>query len=115
MPPHIPGATARPLASALVSMEGVVLSVERPRPEDNQSYVHVVLAPTGAEPIRLALAPGWYLDRQGIRYDAHENLRVEGRRGAEGEPSTLVVQRVHQGNRSYVLRDERDQPAWLTP
>lgn len=109
-----PWASAAPATGNVVA-EGVVLSEERPRPEDTQSYVHVVLLPSDQQPIRLVLAPGWYLDAQGLRFVPNERLRVEGKRSDEGGPTLLVVHRLQRGDRSYMLRDERDQPAWSKP
>ena len=107
--------SAPPAASDRVSTQGVVLSVERPRPEDSQSFVHVVINPDDQRPIRLALAPGWYLDRQGLKFAPNDPIRVEGSRGsARGEPE-IVVHRVYQGERSYILRDEQSRPVWLRP
>jgi hypothetical protein len=106
-----------PLAPGPVAagVEGIVSSVERPRPEDSQAYVHVVITPREQQPIKLVLAPGWYLDRQGIRFGPHESVRAEGRRVLEDGEPRIVVRRLHQGSRSYVLRDDNEQPAWLKP
>ena len=96
-----------------ISAQGTVLSVERPRPEDTQSFVHLVIAPGDQKPIRLALAPGWYLERQGIRFEPHENVRFEGRTVShDGEETRVEVRRIEQGDRSYILRDEQNRPAW---
>ena len=114
-PPHLPEPVGRPIAGDQATLQGVVLSVERPRPEDSQAYVHVLLAPAGQEPIRLVLAPRWYLDKQGIRYDANEKLTVRGQRVVEGRRSTVIARQVRQGDKSYILRDEKDRPAWLEP
>lgn len=115
VPPHAPGPWTQPARAGSVVAEGVVLSVERPRPEDSQAYVHVVLEPSGGQPVRLVLAPGWYLDREGIRFDPRDPLRVEGKRASEEGTTTIVVERLQQGERSYVLRDEQERPAWLEP
>lgn len=106
-----------PLAPGPVAagVEGIVSSVERPRPEDAQAYVHVVITPRERQPIKLVLAPGWYLDRQGIRFEARESVRVEGREVLENGEPRIVVRRLHQGDRSYLLRDDNEQPVWLKP
>jgi hypothetical protein len=93
----------------------VVSSVERPRPDDAQTFVRIVLVPADKQPIRLVLAPGWYLEQQGIRFEPQQAVRVEGKRTEENGAPTIVVRRIHQGERSYVLRDEQEQPAWLKP
>jgi len=114
-PPHTSEPVGHSVANEPAALQGVVLSVERPGPDDSRAYVHVVLAPADEQPIRLALAPGWFLDQKGIRYDPHERLTVEGQRVVEGGKSTVVVRQVRQDDKSYVLRDEQDRPAWLKP
>jgi hypothetical protein len=102
-------------AEASSTTRGVVLSVERPRPEDSQAFVHVVITPAEERPIRLVLAPGWYLEERGLRLEPQQAVEVRGRHVVQdGEPS-IIVQSVRQGERSYILRDEREQPAWLKP
>jgi hypothetical protein len=71
--------------------------------------------PRDQQPVRLVLAPGWYLDEQGLRFTPNESLRVEGTRGNEDGPTLIVVHRLQRGDRSYLLRDEREQPLWSKP
>lgn len=113
--PRVPSPFGQPTADAPLTTRGVILSVERPRPDDSQAFVHVVIAPADQQPIRLVLAPGWYLQKSGLRFEAREPVEVRGKYVVQnGEPS-IVVQSVRQGDRSYVLRDERERPAWLEP
>ena len=112
--PRVPGPWAEPARGTVIA-EGVVLSEERPRPEDAQSYVHLLIEPRGEQPIRLVLAPGWYLDERGLRFAPNESVRVEGTRSSEGGPTLILVHRLQRGDRSYVLRDDRAQPVWSTP
>lgn len=114
VPPRAPSPFGQPTAEAPTT-RGVVMSVERPRPEDSQAFVHVVIAPTDQQPIKLVLAPGWYLEEKGLRFEPQQTVEVRGRQTTQHGDSTIVVQSVRQGDRSYVLRDEREQPAWLKP
>jgi len=114
LPPQAP-LQGQPSASGSMVTEGVISSVERPRPDDAQTFVHVVVTPAGKQPIRLVLAPGWYLDEQGIRFEPQQTLWVQGRHTLENGAPTIVVRSIRQGERSYVLRDEHEQPAWLKP
>lgn len=98
-----------------MTTQGVVLSVERPRPEDTQAFVHVVITPADQRPVRLVLAPGWYLEKSGLHLEPRESVEVSGKHVVENGESTIVVQSVRQGGHSYVLRDERERPAWLKP
>lgn len=98
-----------------ISAQGTVLSVERPRPEDSQAFVHVTISPAGEQPVRLVLGPGWYLDQQGLHFEPNESLSAEGRAVVENGQQQIVVRRLTLGDRSYVLRDEAERPVWLKP
>jgi hypothetical protein len=95
-----------------ISERGSVISIERPRPEDTKSYVHVLIAPTDRKPIRLILGPGWYLDRHGIRFEANQAVLAEGRATGGGSDPGIVVERISIGEKSYRLRDEQARPLW---
>ncbi len=112
LPPH-PVVPDVPLPERRVSAQGLVLSVERPRPEDAQSYVQVLIAPSGEQPIRLILAPGWYLDRQGIRFEPQQRVAAEGKRTVHQGQTSIMVERIATEQGSYELRDEQQQPVWL--
>lgn len=107
MPPRELAAAGDPVAT-----QGIVSSVERPRPEDSQVFVHVVMTPGDQRPIRLTLAPGWYLDREGLDLAPNDAIRVEGNRAMRAGEPEIVVRRVYKGDRSYILRDERSRPVW---
>jgi hypothetical protein len=109
--PDLPRHPDVPIPDQRVSLQGSVISVERPRPEDTKSYVHVLIAPTDKKPVRLILGPGWYLDRQGIYFEPHQNVVAEGRAARDGE-SGIVVERISSGDRSYQIRDEQARPLW---
>ena len=111
-PPH-PVVPDAPLSERSVNAQGVVLSVERPRPEDAQSYVHVLIAPTGGQPIRLILAPGWYLDGQGIRFEPQQRVSAQGTRAVHEGQAGIMVESISTEQGSYRLRDDQEQPAWL--
>ena len=96
-------------------LQGVVSSVERPRPEDGQAFVHIVITPSDTQPIRLVLAPGWYLEEQGIRFEPNQTVQASGKRVVENGQPSLVVQTLRRGEQSYILRDEREQPVWREP
>jgi hypothetical protein len=101
-----------PTAAPQISAQGVVLSVERPRPEDSQSYVHLLVSPADHKPVRLVLGPGWYLEREGMRFEPNESVRFHGRSVSREGRSGIEVQRIEHGQRSYILRDDQNRPAW---
>ena len=98
-----------------MTLQGVVSSVERPRPEDGQAFVHIVVTPSDTQPIRLVLAPGWYLEEQGIRFEPNQTVQASGKRVVENGRPSLVVQTLRHGEQSYILRDESEKPVWREP
>jgi hypothetical protein len=113
-PPRLPTPFNQPQAGRQTTIEGVVLSVERPRPDDSQTFVHVVISPADRTPIRLVLAPGWYLEEKGIRFEPRDLVQASGRRVVENGEPNIIVQSIRQGDR-YLLRNEQDQPVWHAP
>ncbi len=109
VPPRNPSLAA---ADPRVSTEGLILSVERPKPEDSQSFVHLVITPGDQKPVRVDLAPGWYLDEQGLSFKPNDRVSVEGRQVTADGESRIVAERLTQGERVFVLRDGKSPPAW---
>ncbi len=116
-PPEMP----RPLAAnganepahSAASLEGEVLGVDHTAPADSlASGTRVELRPSGNHSVVVDLAPGWYLDEQGIRYSRTDRVQVEGMY-IEGRGRTvLYANRVTQGGRTVELRDIQGRPLW---
>jgi hypothetical protein len=111
-PPELPRHPNGPIADASVSTRGLVVSVERPRPEDSKSYVHVLISAEDRQPIRLILAPGWYLDQHGIRFEPEQAVTASGKRAVHGGQPSIVVERISTSQGTLLLRDEQDHPVW---
>ncbi len=110
-PPPMP--PARPADRAPVfTADGHVLGVERSVPEDPQSYVHIIIAVDGREPVRVELAPGWYLDEQGLRFSKDDLVGVEGQSTVREGKTIVVARRVRSGESTVPLRDNQGHPAW---
>jgi hypothetical protein len=109
--PELPRHPDASTSDQRVSLSGSVISIERPRPEDTKSYVHLLIAPTDSKPVRLILGPGWYLDREGIYFKPHQSIVAEGRPTREGQQG-IVVERISSGDRSYQIRDAQARPLW---
>jgi len=74
--------------------------------------VRLVVQPDGAQPVTVELAPGWYLDKQGLHFSERDRVHVEGRREERDGKSVLVVRRVGAPENGVVLRNELDRPTW---
>jgi hypothetical protein len=116
-PPELP----RPLAAdqpsepahSAASLEGEVLGVDHTPPADSlESGTRVELRQTGDRPVIVDLAPGWYLDEQGIRYSRADRVQVEGTYIERQGRHVLYASRVKQGGRTVELRDIKGRPLW---
>lgn len=85
--------------------------MERKSPDDPSAYVHLLVS-SGDRPIRVELAPGWYLDEQGLRFSREEQVSVEGRRERRAGDEVIVARRLRRGTETIELRDEFDRPRW---
>jgi hypothetical protein len=94
------------------STDGRVIGVERKSPDDPGAYVHLLVAADGERPIRVELAPGWYLDQQGLRFSREERVSVEGHRERRAGDEVVVARRLRRGAETIELRDDHDRPRW---
>lgn len=102
------------MTNPTIRAQGTVLSVERPYPEDSKTFVHLVISPPDKQPIRAVLGPGWYLDKQGMRFEPNDVVRVAGRPSKHGGQSAIEVQELEQAGHHYLLRDPQWHGAWET-
>jgi hypothetical protein len=93
--------------------QGEVIGVDRSSPDRDLAEGLVLrVQGDGKKPFIVQLAPGWYLDENGIGYGPRERLEVRGRRAVlEGEP-VFVADEVRQGERRLLLRDAEGRPLW---
>lgn len=102
----------RPNIPEVYTADGRVLGVERPLPEDRATNVHVLFQPRGEEPVNVELGPGWYMDEGKLRFDAKDDISVEGHREVQNGKSVIVARRVRKGATTLQLRDEEAKPLW---
>lgn len=102
----------RPNIPEVYTADGRVLGVERPLPEDRVTNVHVLFQADGEEPVNVDLGPGWYLDEGKLRFDAKDDISVEGHREVQNGKSVIVARRVRKGATTLQLRDEQSKPLW---
>jgi hypothetical protein len=97
----------------MVRVEGTVSRVDPlPSPDERLRQVAVITLHSSGKPIRVELAPGWYLDEQGLKYTAEQKLYVLGERVEQNGEARLVAREVGQGRLRLRLRDERGRPLW---
>lgn len=94
------------------TIDGEVIRVTSDSSQDAlASGVHLVVQPEGRHPVRVALAPGWYLDEHGLRFEPGDRVH------AAGAPSgdVFVASDVSKGKQSVRLRDASGRPLWTEP
>lgn len=107
-PPNV----RRPLIPEVYTADGRVLGVERPLPEDPATNVHLIFQSRDEEPVRVELAPGWYLDEGKLHFDAKDDVTIEGRREVRNGKPVIVARSVRKGSTTLRLRDEEAHPLW---
>lgn len=98
--------------SDVVRVEGTVSRVdELPSPEEHLRQVAVVTLHASGAPVRVELAPGWFLEQHGLLYTPEQQLSVVGERVA-GDDARVIAREVQQGDVRVRLRDEQGRPVW---
>jgi hypothetical protein len=106
------GGPQRAAPSPVYTADGRVLGVERASPDQPASYVQLVVQADGKTPLRVELAPGWVLDKHGLKFSEQDRVRVTGKTEVRGGNSVLVANRIEKGDQSLELRDASGQPVW---
>jgi len=93
------------------TVNGSVVGIEqRTLAEQMAQGVRVRIQPAGSPLVVVDLAPGWYLDQQGLRFSERDRLTVEG--SAATREGVLRAQRVRKGTVIVRLRDEQGRRYW---
>ena len=104
-------------AAPLSAFDGEVMGVDRSAPGDRlSSNVRLVLRPGSSEPVTVELAPGWYLEEQGVQLSPAQRMKVRGRQSKTADGGhAMVAWEIETGDRIVPLRDERGNPVWRRP
>jgi hypothetical protein len=109
-PPTPRAALGRP---PIAAADGQVMGVNQiPVNDFLAQNLSVTIRPDLGEPVEVQLAPGWYLEQNGLRFEPGDRIRAEGvMRTREG---TLVARSVRKGNTTVLLRNAAGEPLWET-
>ncbi len=128
-PPSDPNGPWRPPEPEPVRLafDGTILGADGVPPERRLAEdVHLTVTPTvvtsggetlvGVE-VSVQLAPGWYLDERGLRFEHDNEVHVEGAYRREGGKIIVLATRIaKKGTPVVELRDEKGNPLWpVTP
>ena len=94
------------------TIQGKVLSVEKPTSPTNRGYgIHLTLQ-LDKETIAVHLGPAWYVEKQTPHIEANDTVIVTGSRVTlDGQP-TIIAAQVKKGTEVLKLRDDNGVPAW---
>lgn len=96
---------------SFLAVQGTVVGVDDRTPAEEMTQgVRIRLRPEGSPAVVIDLAPGWYLNQQGLHFSEHERLSVEGT-STVGDP-VVHAQRVSNGSVTVLLRDDQGRPYW---
>lgn len=113
LPPEYPAEDGARAPAPARTVDGEVVGVDRRSPGAQlEQSVRVVLRADTTDPVEVELAPGWYLDEQGLFLAASDRIVVEGRAVSREGKTVLEAQRVKKGERTLELRDDAGAPLW---
>jgi hypothetical protein len=108
--PPVPPVPGQDPGSAITSVDGEVVGVDRVSPSDRlASGVRVTLRPEGSPVVVVDLAPDWYLSERGLKIERADRMKVQGKsRGG----AIVYARTVEASGHSVELRDAQGQPLW---
>jgi hypothetical protein len=102
---------AAPSSAPLSRMDGYVVRVDGAPASEPEAYVRLVVQTEGRL-VHVELAPGWYLDEQGLRFSKEDVVSIDGERRSKGGRDVIVARRVRGPQGAVELRDENGEPVW---
>lgn len=83
-----------------------------PSPQQRLNEVAVITLNTTERPVQVELAPGWFLERQGLVFDTEQTVFITGRQVDDDGQPRVIAREVRQGNIEVQLRDAEERPLW---
>lgn len=100
-------------ASTIETVQGEVVAVDRFTPmQDMMHGVRLTLRSGNDQNIIVHLGPAWYVDRQYLRFDNGDNVRVTGSRVQMDGQRVIMATEVRRGDEVLLLRDRDGLPRW---
>jgi hypothetical protein len=92
------------------TVDGQVLGVDGVPPERRLAENLRLTLRSGSEPVVVELAPGWYLEQRGLRFERNQSIAVDGT--VDRERNLIVARRVRANSVSVELRDDAGKALW---
>jgi len=79
-----------PPQGAPMTINGTIVGVDNRLPEEQLARgLRVTVLPEGKRKVLVDLAPGWYLNQQGLHFSERDRLSIEGRSNAGHATETM--------------------------
>ena len=105
----------KPLAYDLKTVEtvsGMVVAAPRSTPKGGIPTRAQLTLKTPKETLTVYLGPGWYVEKQGMKIAALDQVQVTGSRiMIQGKPA-MIAKEIRKGSQVLKLRNEQGQPLW---
>jgi hypothetical protein len=97
----------------LTTVDGEVLGADRvPIGDRLAGSVRLAVRTDSEHPVTVLLAPGWYLDRNGVRLGRAQRVEIKGSRVMRGGEPVILATEVRSGESTVKLRDASGRPLW---
>ena len=94
------------------TVSGMVVAAPQPTPKGGLPTRAQLTLKTPKETLTVYLGPGWYVEKQGMKIAALDQVQVTGSRiMIQGKPA-LIAKEIRKGSQVLKLRNEQGQPLW---
>jgi hypothetical protein len=94
------------------TITGEVVKVDKVTGGKGMSYGVHILVKTGKETISVHLGPSWYMDKQQVKINPKDKVKLTGSRITyQGSPA-IIASEITKGKETITLRDKNGYPVW---
>ena len=94
------------------TVSGRMLAVQRIAESGRGTYGEHLILKTGTGRLVVHLGPAWFIQRQALKIQLHEEMIITGSRFLLGGRPVLIAARIRKGHEIQVLRDAHGLPVW---
>lgn len=94
------------------TVSGVIVSIEHVAHGVRGNYGEHLVLNTREGRLVVHLGPGWFLERQSLKLEAHQEVTITGSRVLLGGRPVLIAARITKGHETLVLRNAQGLPVW---
>lgn len=94
------------------TISGTVESVDKFTPMRGMGYGIHLMVKTDKGIIPVHLGPGWYIERQAMKFAKGDKVEVKGSRVTFNGKPAIIAQEVKKDDGTLILRDDTGTPEW---